>query len=368
MINKKILIVCGGSGGHIFPAISLAEELNNRGYDISFITDASKIAKYNIDSGKYKSSVLSVPKMPYNFSIKWVLFIWQLLVSFFSALKLVSFHNPKLVIGFGAYISGPVLLAAKLSFKKVAIHEQNAVLGRANKLLLPYSDKVFLSYKHMAIEYKKRYVFTGNPLRKKLTQIYKSMTKREAVSFLKLSDKKKTLMVLGGSSGASFINSVMLAFIGSISDEERSMLQIVHLTGSKTNISIGDFYREKGVLNWTRDFCDDMGILYKASDLLLCRAGATTVSEAAFFGLPSIFIPYTGAANHQIKNAAFLKENKAAEIVEEKYATPVYMRKLIFSLLNDEHTLLERSRRMRECSIPDASNRIADNLDELLVS
>lgn len=366
IINKKrVLLVCGGSGGHIFPAISLAEELKNRDYDVAFITDTSRIAKYTIDAEEYNVSVLNVPKMPYGLSVKWALFIWQLLAAFFKALKLVNFYNPKLVIGFGAYISGPVLLAAKFLMKKIVIHEQNASFGRANRLLLPFSNKVFLSYKYMAIEYKKRYVFTGNPIRRRSVHIYKNMTKREAVSFLKLFDKRRTLLVLGGSSGASFINNVMLALVSIINDEEKSLFQIIHLTGGRTDISIGNFYRENGIINWTRGFYDDMGILYKAGDLLICRAGATTISEAAFFGIPAIIIPYPGAANHQIENTSFLKENKAAVIVEQKYAAPAYMRKVIFSILNDKDELLNMSLGIRRCSVPNAADRMADRLEEL---
>lgn len=362
----RVLIACGGTGGHIFPAISLARELKNRGHsDIIFTVDDNMRAKEIIKDNGFDFKILKVPKMPYGFSFKWLSFLGKVLVSHFSAKSLIAGLTPDLTIGFGAYLSGPVISAAKSMHKKTLIHEQNATLGRANKMLLNKADRVCFSFDHRLVGENNKYILTGNPIRENLLKDQKTLTKEEALSYLNLSPQKKTLLILGGSRGSSSLNRLIMEFAQGLKEQDKVRLQIIHITGEEDLESVSGNYQRLGITCWVKRFYERMGLLYKATDLIICRAGATTAAEICLFGIPAILIPYPGAGFHQTENAKVITGTGGAIMLKQEELTADKLGKQILTLIDDEAKLGRMSEAIGSLARPQATSRLADAVEEL---
>jgi UDP-N-acetylglucosamine--N-acetylmuramyl-(pentapeptide) pyrophosphoryl-undecaprenol N-acetylglucosamine transferase len=362
----RILITCGGTGGHIFPAIALAQELRNQGHaDSVFVVDKAYRTQHAIEKAGFKCHVLDVPKMPYGISAMWFTFLVKLVRARFQAEHIIAKINPDIAVGFGAYISGPVMQAAASMGIKTLIHEQNAVFGRANRILLRKVDKVCVSFLNQLIKKHTHCVLTGNPVREEIVNGFKAVTKAHALSELRFSSHRKTLLIIGGSSGASAINKAMSDFANILTDEEKGSIQIAHITGYADIEKVEQAYRVNKIVYWVRGFCDKMPLCYKAADLVVCRAGATTISEISFFGIPAVLIPYPGAGCHQNENAAYLARKGAAVILPQKELYSYRLKKEIFSIINDEKGIKQMRQNMRVFSKPDAVSMLAEQVMEL---
>ncbi len=362
----RILMACGGTGGHIFPAIALAEELRKRGYpDSVFVVDKASSAADIINDAGFKYHMLDVPKMPYGISFKWPGFLIRLIRSRLDAAPVVAAINPDAAVGFGAYVSGPVIQAAASMGIKTLIHEQNALLGRANRILFRNADKVCLSFNSPLLGKHKKCILTGNPIRQSIIEGFKMITRQEALSVLGLSYKRKTLLVLGGSKGSSAINKIMHDMAKMLGEDEKRMMQIMHITGYKDVEAMEQVYRMNNIRHWVRGFYDKMAVCLKAADLAVCRAGGATISEAAFFGVPAIFIPYPFAGSHQSENALSISRQGGAVSLPEKKLSHQSLKKEIFSIITDENSIRQMSFNIRLFSRPYAAKALADHVMEL---
>jgi UDP-N-acetylglucosamine--N-acetylmuramyl-(pentapeptide) pyrophosphoryl-undecaprenol N-acetylglucosamine transferase len=362
----RILITCGGTGGHIFPAIALAQELRGQGHaDSVFVVDKAYSTQYAIEKAGFKCHSLDVPKMPYGISANWFNFVVKLVKARFQAEPMIAKINPDIAIGFGAYISGPVMQAAASMGVRTLIHEQNAVFGRANRMLLNRVDKVCVSFLNQLVKKHTHCVITGNPVREEIMKGFKAVTKAHALSELRFSGHRKTLLVIGGSSGASAINKAMSGVAKILTNEEAGLIQIAHITGYADIEKVEEAYRENKIVHWVRGFCNKMSLCYKAADMVICRAGATTISEIAFFGIPAVLIPYPGAGCHQNENAAFLARKGAAVILPQKELCSHRLKKEIFSIINDKEGINQMRQNMRFFSKPDAVSMLAEQVLEL---
>ncbi len=363
----RILIACGGTGGHIFPAIALAQELKRKGCpDSVFVVDDSMVNKELIRKAGFDFMVLAVPKMPYGVSAKWLVFIIKLITSRLNAEPIVAQINPDIAIGFGAYISGPVMQTASSMGIKMLIHEQNVFLGRANRMLFNMADRVALSFNSPLIKKDAKCTLTGTPIRQELLDGFKMITNDEALKAFRFSKERKTLLVLGGSRGASAINKAMIDMVKLLSDEKKDSIQIIHIAGHKDCEMVEQAYRVNKVMHWVRGFYDKMAFSYKASDMIISRAGAATISEIALFGIPALFIPYPWAGNHQRDNAAFIAREGAAVILKESRLSPKKLKHEIFSIISDEDGMRRMVTNMRIFSKPDAAKDLAGAVMGLL--
>jgi len=363
----KIVIVAGGTGGHIFPAIALGRELQKRGYQgITFITNENPRAKSLIDDAGFSYEVLDVPKMPYGLSYKWIGFFPKLLLSRFDAEDLITLLSPNIAIGFGAYISGPVISIAKKKGIKTLIHEQNASLGRANKLLLRKADKVCFGFSHKLIKSKQKHILTGNPIRSSLLSGLKGFTKEEASMKLGLSLSKKAVLVLGGSRGASAINSLVTKAIAELDELEKSRIQLFHIAGEEDFESVSREYRLCGIEHVVKGFYEDMHLCYKAADLIICRSGAGTLSEVAIFGIPAILVPYPWAGYHQKKNAEAIAKSGGAIVMEQEKVRPSDLNKEMLDIVDNDKLRHKMASNMRSLAKIDATDRLAEVVEGLL--
>jgi len=312
----KILISGGGTGGHIFPAIAIANALKRRlpDIDINFVGAIGRMEMEKVPKAGYPITGLWISGLQRKLTARNLLFPVKVLFSIFKALQIINKFKPSIVIGTGGYASGPLLFVASKKNIPTLIHEQNAFPGITNKLLGKSVDKVCVSYPNMEKYFsKEKITLTGNPIRSEILNL--TRTKTEGLNFFKLNPNKKVLLIIGGSQGAKQVN---IAVADNLQKLLELNIQIIWQTGAgskqiATSVAAGN----KEVV--ITDFIQEMDMAYAASDFIISRAGAIAIAEIIAVKKPAIFIPLpTAAEDHQTKNAKTLVDGNAALLVSEK--------------------------------------------------
>ncbi|MBU4263764.1 MAG: undecaprenyldiphospho-muramoylpentapeptide beta-N-acetylglucosaminyltransferase [Proteobacteria bacterium] len=362
MGNKEIRLIVsgGGTGGHLFPGIAVAEAFLDQypGSRVLFIgtgrqTDARVLANRKFETATISSQGLKGKSMGQRLSA-----LLQLPLSTFSAMGLLRRFRPQLVLGVGGYVTGPVLLAAKMMGIATCIHEQNSVPGMANRKLGRLVDRIFLSIPGSERYFAPgKWVMTGNPLRRELTAAAeKKRGQKEGL----------TLVVLGGSLGAHRVNTLMVGAMG-ILKNTTAHLRVIHQTGRDDEQMVAGRYKELGIKAEVAAFFNNMAELYSQADLVVSRAGATTLAEITAFGLPMILIPYPFAADdHQRKNGEYLVQGGAALMFTQEELTEKRLAEEISTLLTDEKRCLQMGQAARRLARPDATKTIVAQCEKLM--
>lgn len=329
----KVLLACGGTGGHIFPALSFLETLKSKQKDLDALIVVTKRKIENrIIPREYRVIYISLSPVSFKFDSKNMIALIKLLGGAIQSIYIILRFHPTLVVGFGGYAAFALVFFANALGIKTIIHEQNVVVGIANKLLARFVDKIAISFDQTR-EYLKSYsnkiIVTGNPRCDNLVKVERG----EALDFFGLSKDKFTILVMGGSQGSAKINAVFLETLSNIKDKNN--LQVIHLSGSNDFNKLLDEYQKMDVSFKLFDFLRPMNYVYSAADLAISRAGATTMAELIFFGLPAIIIPYPFAYQHQIANAKLLVKNQAAILIEDRDLNVLTLRDIIVNLLNN---------------------------------
>jgi UDP-N-acetylglucosamine--N-acetylmuramyl-(pentapeptide) pyrophosphoryl-undecaprenol N-acetylglucosamine transferase len=354
--NKyRFLFAGGGTGGHLFPAVAVAEQIREMKpeADILFIGTKTKIEGMVIPRLGFKFKSIWIKGFSRKLTLENILFPLKLFVSLIQSLIINISFRPKIAIGSGGYVAGPAIWAASVMGAKVILLEQNSYPGVTTRLLERYADELHLSFEASKKYLKKEKIhrLTGNPVRKNLGR----MEKNEALKKFELNSEKKTLLVIGGSLGAKTINEVMAESIKNIKGND---IQIIWQTGK-------NYYEKyKSMTNEyvkVFDFVEDMNSAYSACDLLLARAGATTIAELLNLGIPSILVPSPNVAeNHQYYNAKSLADNGATIIIEDKNLKGELV-KTVLELIKSETRLQKLRINAQELAKPDAAQVIARN-------
>jgi len=315
MVKTRILIVTGSSGGHIFPALSLINSLNDKSISIDtlLVLPRKRSGKDIVLCGS-RIEYLSASSIKIKLNFKNLCAVFNFLKSIFESLFILAEFKPQVVVGFGSLTSVPVVFLAWLFRIKTMLHEQNVLPGRANKFLAPFADRIAVSFfktKDYLKPYQEKIVLTGNPLRQEL----KLCSKIDSLRFFGMDKNKLTILVMGGSQCSSSVNRAFLTCISKLKSRER--LQVVHLTGELDYSMLKDEYERLGIEVRIFSFLKEMEFAYSASDIVISRAGATTIAELIYFSLPAILIPYPFAYRHQSFNAWFLESYGAAVMIGE---------------------------------------------------
>ncbi len=322
-MTKKIIIATGGTGGHIFPAYSLANYLIKKNYGVKLITDGRGL-KYlknfkNLDLIKIPAS----PLAKNNF----FKFIFSILINFFSFLKSLIFllrYRPLIIFGMGGYSSFPICIAASILKIKFVIYENNLIIGKANKYLLPFANNIFVSYKELEgipIKYNKKIIQIGNLIRKELVD---KNLRHEKDYYGKLK-----ILVLGGSQAAKIFAEKLPPIFKRLKNSTMS-LKVFQQCQKNQNDKLIRFYSEAGIDNEIFNFTDKIGDYYSQSNLVITRSGASVLGELINYKIPFISIPLpTAADNHQYKNAEFYAKKGYGYLIEEKD-----LEKKLFDLIN----------------------------------
>ncbi|MEI6846285.1 MAG: undecaprenyldiphospho-muramoylpentapeptide beta-N-acetylglucosaminyltransferase, partial [Candidatus Firestonebacteria bacterium] len=304
-----------GTGGHIYPAVAFGREAG-KSHEIIFIGSCGGMEEKIITGEGFRFLSIPAGKIIRKFTLRNVLNMFNFVKGIFAAVNLIKKEKPGVILGFGGYVCAPVIIAGRLTGTKVVLHEQNAIPGLTNKVLMRFAEKVFVSFPGTEKVFKNKGFYTGNPVREEIG----SLTKEKARQALNIEEGKKVLSIIGGSQGARSMNAFVFEALKKLKGQE---LEVLWMTGEKDY----EFYLEKlpelkGLKTEIKMFFGNMQEIYAASDVLVARAGATTVAEVIKCLLPAVFIPFPSSANnHQVYNARTLFEKGAALMYEEKDLT-----------------------------------------------
>jgi len=360
----KILIAAGGSGGHIFPAVALANALKSKGAcGIRFVGSNKALDRRIFEKEGFQYSLLSANKLPHKVSFILAVFFIKLFFDLIKSFFIVGFYRPDKVVGFGGYVSVPIIFAAYILRVPTVVHEQNVVPGRANRFLFKLADKIAVTFNETKRftegRQARKAVVTGNPIRREAFRD----DRRFGITRFGLDHSKFTVLVIGGSQGAHFLNRAFVKSLSLFDNKARSSMQIIHLTGVRDYEYVVNSYQRLGfVEHRVHSFIDRMEEAYSASDLVVTRAGASAIFEVAFFARPMILVPYPFAMSHQAENARVFSARGAAIEIDEKSLTPELFKETISGLLGNAKRLKKLSEEAKRLSVPEASDNLADEV------
>lgn len=362
-MNKSINILLsgGGTGGHIYPAIAIANELKQRYPHAKFLFVGAKdrMEMEKVPEAGFEIKGLWISGIQRSLTLKNLSFPFKLMSSLWNARKIVKQFKPDVAIGTGGFASGPTLFVASKRSIPTLIQEQNSFPGITNKLLAKKVSKICVAYDNLNRFFPSdKIIKTGNPVRQDLLAVSDIS---EAKDFFKLDESKCTLLILGGSLGASAINKLIEKNIEWLVAKG---VQVIWQTGKLYYEEYKKYDDLEGIQ--THAFLNRMELTYAAADFIISRAGAGSISELCIVAKPTIFIPSPNVAeDHQTKNALTVVENDGAILLEEKNNT--MFQSVFENLLNDEEQQKSLSQNLKKLALPDATTAIVNEIEKLII-
>ena len=364
---NRIIISGGGTGGHIFPAISIADELKFRldNADILFVGAKDRMEMEKVPEAGYNIIGLPVEGFRRNFSPANIKVVLKLLISLNMARRIIQEFRPVVVVGVGGYASGPILRSAARRGIPTLIQEQNSYAGLTNRLLAKKARKVCVAYEGMEKYFPPdKIIIAGNPVRSEIRNINAESNREEARKEFGLDDNSKVILVIGGSLGAESINNAVINGLNLLVESDVKMIwqcgsyyidaakeSIRHLSPGKVNL---------------QQFIQRMDLAYLAADLIVARAGAITISELCHVGKPAVLIPSPNVAeDHQTKNAQALVKQEAAMYIPDNEAESSMVNRALELLENDKKQA-DLAKHIKSLAIPDSSARISEEIISLM--
>jgi UDP-N-acetylglucosamine--N-acetylmuramyl-(pentapeptide) pyrophosphoryl-undecaprenol N-acetylglucosamine transferase len=355
----RIVIAGGGTAGHVFPAVALGQELASRGHDLLFVgTDRGLEVDLVPDAG-FDLEVLHVEPFPRKISPRLITAPVSLMKSVKASHRFVA--DAGVVVGMGGYASAPPVLAASRGHIPIVLHEQNAIPGAANRFLSRRAREVAITFAESASGFKAATVHTGNPVRRQVlaAAIRPESLRGRACEALGLDAGRRTLVVLGGSQGAVHVNQAATAMCRMLAD--RDDLQVLVLTGRSHVDQVRSQLPSGALRVGAVGFLQEIELAYAIADLIIARAGATSIAELTTCGIPSVLIPYPHAtANHQEANARALEKAGGAEVILDGDLTPEVLTVHVQRLLGEEGVLSRMAGASKAFGRPGAATAVAD--------
>lgn len=344
------MIMAGGTGGHIFPALAVAEYVRERGWNVVWLGSRAGMEARLVPERGYTMAWIRFSGVRRRGLFAFALLPLNLLIAFAQSFKAIFVHRPDVVLGMGGYVAFPGGMMASLLNRPLAIHEQNSIAGLANRVLAKLADKVLVAFPG-AFGKDKRPEWTGNPVRAEISGI-PAPEARFACRAGRL-----RLLVLGGSQGAAALNEVVPHAVSLMPDPARP--QVTHQTGTVQADAVRGRYAAAGVPADVLPFIADMARAYAEADVMICRAGASTIAELAAAGVPAVLVPFPHAVDdHQTHNARFLSERGAAVLIPQSALTADRLAELLATFTRDK--LLAMARAARDAGKPDATRAVAE--------
>lgn len=347
----RILVMAGGTGGHVFPALAVARRLREQGVDVIWLGTRKGLEARVVPEASFAISFISINGLRGKGVISWLLAPFKLILALVQALIILIRQRPKAVLGMGGFVTGPGGVASWLLRKPLLIHEQNAIAGLTNRLLARFASVVMEAVPG-AFPEKYRSVHTGNPVRADIAAV---LTPEQ-----RLSERSGPirLLVIGGSLGAKALNEILPAALQTIPSEERP--EVWHQAGELNSEQTRLHYSAAGVEARVEPFINDMAAAYAWADLVLCRAGALTIAELAAVGVASILVPFPHAVDdHQTANARILERAGAATLVTQSSLSISVLGRLLKEFQQTHSRLMEMACAARKLAMPDACDQIA---------
>ncbi len=360
----KVLCVAEGSGGHLVPALEVASRLAASGAFVKlwYAQRSQTQALVEALTRGHHTAAVDARAMPGHATAHPLLRLWQLGRLWRHSAREMAQWQPDVVVGFGGWSSIPVLLEARRRRVHCLLHEQNIIMGRANRWLSRLVDRIAVSWEQTQTPGHPAAVrVTGLPVRPAIGKVWRSA----AAERFGLQPDRLTLLVLGGSQGSRAITLRALDAISRLPDAERARLQVIHLTGAMEADRVRHTYTAQRITAWVAPYLSEMEYAYALADVVIGRAGASTMAELARCGLPAILIPYPYAGGHQLANARRAASSGAATLLEEAHATPERLVGAIGRLLADVALRTRMGCAMRTLDAPDATAQMCQAIQEL---
>jgi UDP-N-acetylglucosamine--N-acetylmuramyl-(pentapeptide) pyrophosphoryl-undecaprenol N-acetylglucosamine transferase len=366
-VNRPLHIVIagGGTGGHLFPGIAMAQEFEarNSATKIIFISTGNPMEKSVLSKTDFELRCITAAGIKGRGLWNQLMSVVKIPKGILESMRILKEFSPDLAIGLGSYSAGPVIMGAWLRRIPIAIQEQNILPGITNRILARFADRIFISFENTRSNLDPRKVqWTGNPVRRELIDYFDNHAPEKGEDTgLKLF----SVLIIGGSQGAHRVNMALIEALDQLSDKKN--LYFVHQTGEADEQQVKEAYRRCNVQSTVQSFFDNMAELYSRADLLICRAGATTVAEITALGKAAIFIPFPYAAdNHQVLNAGSLADEGAAEmIIENDLNGQILSEKITYYAAHPE-ALNKMAAGSRRFGNPAAAKNIVDECYRLL--
>jgi len=361
-VIKTLLVMAGGTGGHIFPGIAVADELRAQGWKIHWLGTADRMEANIVPEHGYDISFINISGLRGKNLLTTLVMPFKLLQSLIQARRVIKAVKPDVVLGMGGYASAPGGLAAWLSKIPLIVHEQNAAAGLSNRLLARIANKVCCAFPN-AFNSDIDAEVVGNPLRASIGQ---KVTVSDNLE--KSKQSYKNILVVGGSLGAQVLNNVMPDSFKLLSGSDENYC-IWHQTGKNNKAKVVKSYEQEDIDSGKvkiTEFITDIATAYQWADVVICRAGALTVSELAMAGTPAIFVPLPHAVDdHQTKNALYLVDSDAAKLLPQEKLTNESVTKLITELFERPETLADMAKASLNAANSDASQKVAKLCQQL---
>lgn len=355
---KKVLIIAGGTGGHVMPALSVADFLRNQNVDVRWVGTQNGIEAQLVKNAGFPLYTIEIQGLRGKRWSRWLTAPFEILKAIYQSIKILNKEKPDVVLSMGGYVSGPGAVAAYLLRIPFILHEQNAIEGWTNRLLSNFAQRIMVAFPNTFIDKKKKVVLTGNPVRQNILTVAPLESRFSA----RLSGSLN-LLVLGGSLGASVLNETVPKALALFVSERPN---VWHQTGKQHLAKTQALYQQHEVEGRVTDFISDMAEAYEWADVIICRSGALTVAEVAAVGIPSIMIPFPHAiGDHQTYNARYLSDANGAILLPQADLNEHRLHDLLQILINNPNKRLEMAKICREFSMPLATSMVAKQCIEV---
>ena len=364
--NPRIVFAAGGTGGHLFPAISIAEEIKkiDSAAEFLFVGTRGKIEERIVPEHGYPLRTIWISGVARSFHARNFLVPVKIIVSLMQSLSLIRNFHPHVVVGTGGYVTGPVLFAASLLGIPTVIQEQNVSPGLTNRLLARWAKMAYLAFEASAAHFPTDITkVTGNPIRRTIGSVERESATYEQFG---LHPELKTIFVMGGSQGAQAINRMV---VDALKDLEpfHQQLQIIHQTGKADYKEVKEHYRSSPLKHVVQPYFDPIEVVYSLADLMVCRAGGMTISEITACGIPAIFIPLpTAAGDHQRLNAQAVADRGAGIVLGQATLTGAVLAEQVVQIITHPSTLQRMADASRQLGKPHAGEEIAKSIYALV--
>lgn len=356
---KRVLVMAGGTGGHVFPALAVAKAFEEHGAEIKWLGTRAGIESDIVPKNNIDIFYLDIAGVRGQGIKRLVLAPFKIAFAVFKVLQLIRSFKPDLVLGMGGFVTGPGGIGAWLSGTPLCIHEQNAVAGFTNKVLTKFSKRVFEAFPGTFEDVASKVQTTGNPVRKEIAEI-----PAPAKRFIDR-DGPIHVLILGGSQGAVALNNVVPEAFAKM--QNKDLFVIRHQAGGRNLDVAKEKYQQQGVNAQVLPFIDDMQEAYAWADVVICRSGALTVAELAAAGVGSLLVPYPFAVDdHQTKNGEYLSKNGAAILVQQNELQAQELKEVILENFSDRNNLLRMAEAARKLALINATDDVMQGCEEVV--
>ena len=356
---KKVLVMAGGTGGHVFPALAVAKAFQEKGAEIRWLGTRAGIESRVVPANQIEIVYLDVAGVRGQGLKRLLTAPLKIAAAVVQVLRLIREFKPDLVLGMGGFVTGPGGMGAWLSGTPLCIHEQNAVAGFTNRVLARFARRIFEAFPGTFAGLGEKVVTTGNPVRREIAEIVAPEQR-----FAERQGPIRVL-ILGGSQGAVALNNMVPEAFAAINEPAR--FEIRHQAGGKNHEQARARYETLGVPAEVLPFIEDMKAAYEWADVVICRSGALTVAELAAAGVGSLLVPYPHAVDdHQTRNGEYLSGNGAAILIQQKDLQTETLKKVILENFSDREALLRMAQNARKLALVEATQQVVEGCEEVV--